>query len=144
MAGLLLNGKRAQTGWFVKTGDQIQLTLPDEVLPVWEKELERLWEDEHLAVVYKPAGMPVHSQERRSLRHALGFALQPTKELDALVQFEPVHRLDTRTQGLMLVAKTAKVRAGLGLDFADHQTIRKIYQCIVVGELTRWRVTSTN
>ena len=132
---ITLNGKRAQTGWFVKVGDHIQLSLPNEVLPVWEKELEKHWEDEHLAVVYKPAGMPVHSQERRSLRHALGFALQPTKELDALVQFEPVHRLDARTQGLMLVAKTAKVRAQLGVDFADHQSIRKVYQCIVVGEL---------
>ena len=133
---IVLNGKRAQTGWFVKVGDQIQLSLPDEVLPVWEKELEKLWEDEHVAVVYKPAGMPVHSQERRSLRHALGFALHAITEPDALMQFEPVHRLDARTQGLMLVAKTARARAQLGLDFADHQSIHKVYQCLVVGELT--------
>ena len=132
---ITLNGKRAQTGWFVKIGDEILLTLPDELLPVWEKELQKFWEDEHLAVVYKPAGMPVHSQERRSLRHTLGFALQATKERDALVQFEPVHRLDNRTQGLMLIAKTAAARAQLGLDFADHQSIHKVYQCVVVGEL---------
>ena len=132
---ITLNGKRAQTGWFVKLGDQIQLTLPDELLPVWERELDKMWEDEHLAVVYKPPGMPVHSQDRRSLRHTLGFALQPTKERDALVQFEPVHRLDARTQGLMLIAKTATVRGQLGLDFADHQSIHKVYQCLVVGEL---------
>ena len=95
-----------------------------------------------MAVVYKPAGMPVHSQERRSLRHALGFALQAITEPDALVQFEPVHRLDARTQGLMLVAKTARSRAQLGLDFADHQSIHKVYQCLVVGELTDGESTS--
>ena len=36
----------------------------------------------------------------------------------------------------MLIAKTAKARAQLGLDFADHQSIHKVYQCLVVGELT--------
>ena len=155
---ITLNGKRAQTGWFVKMGDVITLSLPNEILPVWEKPLEKYWEDEHLAVVYKPAGMPVHSQERRSLRHALGFALLPTSESDALVQFEPVHRLDMRTQGLMLIAKTARARAQLGLDFADHASIHKWYQCLVVGELedgeshepiddkvahSRWKVLET-
>lgn len=132
---ITLNGRRAQTGWFVKLGDKIEVSLPAEILPVWEKELEKLWEDEHLAVVYKPAGMPVHSQERRSLRHALGFALSPTLEEDALVQFEPVHRLDARTQGLMIIAKTGRARAQLGLDFADHTSIHKVYQCLVVGML---------
>ena len=132
---ITLNDKRAQTGWFVKIGDRIQVSLPAEILPVWEKELEKFWEDEHLAVVYKPAGMSVHSKDRRSLRHALGFALKATTERDALVQFEPVHRLDARTQGLMLIAKTAKARAQLGVDFADHQSIHKVYQCLVVGEL---------
>jgi len=155
---ITLNGKRAQTGWFVKMGDVIILSLPNEILPVWEKPLEKYWEDEHLAVVYKPAGMPVHSQERRSLRHALGFALLPTQEMDALIQFEPVHRLDMRTQGLMLIAKTARARAQLGLDFADHVSIHKWYQCLVVGELedgeshepiddkvahSRWKVLET-
>lgn len=133
---ITLNGRRAQTGWFVKVGDKIKVSLPAELLPVWEKELEKLWEDEYLAVVYKPAGMPVHSQERRSLRHALGFALTPTLEADALVQFEPVHRLDARTQGLMIIAKTGKARAQLGLDFADHTSIYKVYQCLVVGTLS--------
>ena len=132
---ITLNGKRAQTGWFVKIGDQIQLRLPLEVLPIWEKELNKFWEDESLAVIYKPAGMPVHSRDRRSLRHALGFALLPTNAIDALVQFEPVHRLDARTQGLMLIAKTAKARSQFGLDFAEHNKIVKVYQCLVVGEL---------
>ncbi len=130
---ITLNGKRAQSGWFVKKGDKINVSLPDEILPVWEHPLDVHWEDDHVAVVYKPAGMPVHSRERRSLRHTLGFALQPTSEIDALVQFEPVHRLDARTQGLMLISKTAKARAQLGLDFADHTSIHKMYQCLVVG-----------
>ncbi len=153
-----LNGQPAQTGWFVKEGDTIALSLPDEILPVWEHPIEIHYEDQYLAVVYKPAGMPVHSHERRSLRHTLGFVLQPTTVTDALVQFEPVHRLDARTQGLMLIAKTAGVRAQLGLDFADHQSIHKVYQCLVVGTLsdgeskepigdkeahTRWRVLGT-
>ncbi len=130
-----LNGKTIETSRFVKQGDQIKLMIPDELLPIWECEIQRLWEDEHLAVVYKPPGMRVHSQDGRSLRHTLGHVLQTSFELDALVQYEPVHRLDVRTQGLMLVAKTASSRATLGNWISDKTKIQKRYQCLVIGTI---------
>lgn len=150
-----LNGKRVETSRYVALGDQIVLMIPDEILPVWKYPIRRLWEDDHIAIVYKPPGIAVHSFDGRSLRHALGHVLQSSLELDSLVQFEPVHRLDVRTQGLMLVAKTASTRATLGNWMADKRKIQKRYQCLVIGSAqdgesqlpiddkeahTRWRV----
>ena len=153
-----LNGQRVESSRFVEVGDCIELTLPNEVIPVWEFPIDVLWEDEFMAVVYKPAGMPVHSNDGKSLRNTLGFVLQRTSEPDALIQFEPVHRLDARTQGLMLIAKTARARARLGEAFAERGQIHKWYQCLAVGSVnngestelldgkpahTRWRVVET-
>ena len=120
-----LNGKRVETSRFVTVGDQIALMIPDTILPVWKFSIRRLWEDDHLAIVYKPPGVPVHSHDGRSLRHALGHVLQSSLELDSLVQYEPVHRLDVRTQGLMLVAKTASIRSTLGNWMGDKSKIQK-------------------
>lgn len=153
-----LNGRRVESSRFVEVGDQITLSLPEAVIPVWEHPIDVLWEDEHLAVVYKPAGMPVHSHDGKSLRNTLGFVLQRTTEPDALVQFEPVHRLDARTQGLVLVAKTSRTRAALGLAMGEARSIQKWYQCLAVGLVadgvsrepldgqtahTEWRVLDT-
>lgn len=153
-----LNGQRVESSRFVEVGDCIELTLPEEVIPVWEHPIDVLWEDAHLAVVYKPGGVPVHSNDGKSLRNILGFVLERTTEADALIQFEPVHRLDARTQGLMLIAKTANARAVLGNAFTERGQIRKWYQCLSIGTLsdgssqepldgkdahTEWRVLDT-
>ena len=130
---ILLNQRKAETGRFLKNGDLITIKIPQSILEPWNAKLPVLYEDDFLAVVDKPPGMMVHSNEQKSLRNALLYALQTSSQADALVQPEPVHRLDRRTQGLILVAKTDGARKALAQMLEAHQ-IRKQYECLVVGK----------
>lgn len=112
-----------------------------------------LWEDSHLAVVIKPQGMPVfrtketgsllktqsldHSTEGSCLQSALPYSLSPVpydSNLQPLRRPRAVHRLDTGTGGLILVAKTRPALINLTDQFAQR-TVSKSYRAIVVGKL---------
>jgi len=102
--------------------------------PIWELALDILFEDEHMAVVVKPAGIPTNGNRHRSFEHALPGALQPTSEPGALSYPRPCHRLDVATSGLMLVAKTGQALARIGEQF-EQRRIEKTYRAIVSGWL---------
>lgn len=91
-----------------------------------------LYEDNHLAIVEKPAGIVTNGDRKRSLEHALSFNLTASTECDALVVPQPVHRLDLMTGGLVCVAKTRLARRQLGHEF-EHRRVHKRYRAIVVG-----------
>ena len=68
--------------------------------------LEVLYEDEHIGVVDKPAGLPSHGRSRRTLAAALPFALLPAgAAAGALPAPRHCHRLDKPTSGLVVCAK---------------------------------------
>lgn len=118
-----------------------------------------LLEDDVLAVVLKPAGVPTHGRQRRSLRGALPFCLEPSSAADALDAPQPVHRLDQQTSGLVVVGKTLGAVRAMSAAFAERR-VSKTYDALVVGEeldgeegvvdlaldgrpsRTRWRVVS--
>jgi 23S rRNA pseudouridine1911/1915/1917 synthase len=129
---LLLNEAVVEGGRFLKAGDRILLLAEEQELPILEMKLEVHYEDEHLAIVYKPAGIPVSGYQKRTLEMALPFNLSLSKEKDALAQPRPVHRLDLPTRGLLLIAKTASCRIALGEAFANG-TIHKRYQAVAMG-----------
>lgn len=129
---LLLNDEAVEGGRYLKEGDEITLLAEAESLPLLELDLELYFEDEHLAIVYKPAGIAVSGHQKRTLEMALPYNLQKSKELDALAQPRPAHRLDLPTRGLLLIAKTMKTRIALGQAFAEGQ-IQKRYQALVMG-----------
>ncbi|WP_455629095.1 pseudouridine synthase [Parabacteroides chinchillae] len=95
-----------------------------------ETELRILWEDEWLAVVDKPAGMPsvpgklhlnsVYSEMQKRYPEATG----------PLV----AHRLDMATSGLLIVAKTMEVYQNLQIQFSNR-TIRKCYIALLEGKV---------
>jgi 23S rRNA pseudouridine1911/1915/1917 synthase len=94
------------------------------------------WEDEHLAVVAKPAGLVVHAgaglRPEATLVDALrgaGLALAESEDAD-----RPgiVHRLDRGTSGLLVVAKTAAARQGLVRLFDAHG-VERVYWALVQG-----------
>jgi 23S rRNA pseudouridine1911/1915/1917 synthase len=94
-----------------------------------------VYEDQHLAVVMKPAGLvvhPGHGARRGTLVHALlgqGVALAPAGGTD-----RPgiVHRLDKGTSGLLLIAKTDEAHRALATMFARRE-IAKTYLALVWG-----------
>jgi len=126
-------------GWTLKPGMAIEGTIPEAEPSTLSGEsipIELVHEDEHLAVVLKPAGLvvhPGHGARKGTLVHALigrGLALAPAggRERPGIV-----HRLDKDTSGLLLVAKTDAAHRGLTRMFARRE-IGKTYLALVWGQ----------
>ena len=132
---ILLNGKIALSGeWLVK-GDKIEVKAQDfGAFKIFPLKFEVLFEDEFMAVIYKPAGFPVSGNYFKTIQNALPYNLSISKEEDALILPRPVHRLDKLTSGLLLVAKTRSAQINLGRQF-EAQQISKTYVALVKGSL---------
>ena len=95
-----------------------------------------VFEDEHLIVIDKPAGLVVHPAAgnldgtlvNALLHHCKG----QLSGIGGVVRPGIVHRIDKETSGLLVVAKTDKAHEGLARQFADH-SIERAYFAIVSG-----------
>ncbi len=94
------------------------------------------YEDEHLIVVDKPAGLVVHPAAGNldgtlvnALLHHCGGSLSG---IGGVARPGIVHRIDKDTSGLIVAAKTDRTHEGLAKQFALH-TIDRRYQAIVAG-----------
>jgi 23S rRNA pseudouridine1911/1915/1917 synthase len=87
-----------------------------------------LYEDEHLIVVDKPAGMAAHpapGSEDRTLVNALLFHCRGSLSgVGGVARPGIVHRLDKNTSGVMVAAKSDAAHAGLSALFARHDIVR--------------------
>ncbi|WP_409420591.1 tRNA pseudouridine(65) synthase TruC [Pseudaeromonas sp. ZJS20] len=92
-------------------------------------DLKLLYQDDHLVVVHKPAGLLVHRSwlDKGETR----FAMQMTRDLVGRHVF-PVHRLDRPTSGLLLFALDPQTANRLSQAFAQHQ-VSKEYLAVVRG-----------
>ena len=133
---LLVNGQTVEPSRFVYVNDEIILVESHARPPVYRLSLEVVWEDEWLAIISKPPGIPVNGNYARTIERALPFNLTATRAVDALTNPKPVHRLDAPTGGLLLVAKSAKSLMNLSRLF-ENGRIRKRYRAIVTGRLQR-------
>jgi len=130
---VMIEGKKGHTGDWVKSHQEIQLIDLDKApTKILKMPMEVLYEDAYLAVVFKPAGIPVSGNQFRTVENALLYNIQPSTALDALKQPRAAHRLDAPTSGLLLIAKTKQARISLGAQF-EAKTIEKRYQAIVLG-----------
>jgi 23S rRNA pseudouridine1911/1915/1917 synthase len=138
-----INGRVVLKGNKLRAGSTVLVTClkeagdnrvrPDSSVPV-----DLLFEDASLLAVNKPAGMAVHpltSEERGTLMNGL-VARYP--ELAALgdrpLMAGAVHRIDTDTSGLVLVARTAEAFEALRSQFVA-QTVEKLYLALVEGHV---------
>jgi RluA family pseudouridine synthase len=135
-AHILLNGAPVETGRYLEPGDEITLTeRPAALHKTYRLDLTVHFEDEHMAVVQKPAGIPVSGNYFKTIAQALPHNLKPSDVADALRIPLPVHRLDAPTSGLLLVAKTSGAMVELGRQFASRK-VKKVYHAIVFGHLS--------
>jgi 23S rRNA pseudouridine1911/1915/1917 synthase len=132
---VLVNGQPSQPHYRVQPGDLVQFTgAPRPPPPVYDVPIQVPWQDAHMAVVVKPPGLAVSGNRHRSLEHALLPWLEPSDQPDALPWPRPVHRLDVRTGGLVMVAKTARTRAALG-KILELREASKRYRALLLGRL---------
>lgn len=95
-----------------------------------------VFEDEHLIIVDKPAGLVVHPAAgnldgtlvNALLHHCRG----QLSGIGGVARPGIVHRIDKDTSGLLVVAKTDRAHEGLAAQFADHSIVRA-YLAVVGG-----------
>ncbi len=97
--------------------------------------LDICYEDEHLLVINKPAGLVVHPGAGNVGGTLLNGLLAHAAELENLPRAGIVHRIDKLTTGLLVVAKTLEAHTALTRALADHD-IRRSYVAVVTGVLT--------
>ena len=132
---LTLNGSPTSSARFVRPGDLLTLSVStDPRMPVLQLTIPVAYCDRWMAIVCKPAGLHARGNHRRTLHRALRANLPISSEPDALPDPAPIHRIDFRTTGLVMVARTASARVALSALF-EHRQIHKRYRAILVGRL---------
>jgi 23S rRNA pseudouridine1911/1915/1917 synthase len=134
---LTVNGGKAKPSMRIAGGEvlriETRLIAEGEVLPQ-DIPLNVLFEDEHLLVVNKPAGLVVHPAAGNwdgTLQNAL---LNFDRQLDTLPRSGIVHRLDKDTSGVMVVARSLKAHARL-VDQLQTRSMSRIYEALVKREI---------
>jgi len=123
----------------VAGGDELAVTIPaaEDPVPVGQDiALDILFEDEHLIVLDKPAGLVVHpapGNPDSTLVNALIAHCGPDfTGIGGVKRPGIVHRLDKDTSGVMVVAKTAEAHAGLVAQFSER-SVDRAYRAVVWG-----------
>lgn len=139
---ILVNDKAIKPSYKVKPGDIISIVLPEPVqyteLIAENIPLEIVFEDEHLMIVNKAAGMvvhPAHGNLNGTLMNALLFHFHKIKLKEKNLLEVPglVHRIDKNTSGLMVIAKTELAQSALAKEFFER-TIERKYIALVWGD----------
>lgn len=132
---LAVDGEVSESGRWVEPGSTVQWLEPQTARhrPL-RVEVPIAHEDDAMAVVVKPGGLVTMGAHPRTLERALPFVLRPSDAADRLARPRPVHRLDARTSGLVVVAKTRTALARLGQAF-EAREVDKRYRALVLGAL---------
>lgn len=136
-----VNGQPVKSSYRVKPGDVVTVELP---YPVRELELipepiplDILFEDDHLIVLNKQAGLVVHpgyGNYTGTLVNGLLYHFQHLPGGTGVNRPGLVHRLDKNTTGVMVVAKTDEALTHLASQFF-HRTIDRRYEALVWGNV---------
>ena len=98
--------------------------------------LDIVFEDAHLLVVDKPAGMVVHpaagNQDGTLVNALLHHCAGGLSGINGIARPGIVHRIDKDTSGLLVVAKSDAAHEGLARQFADHSITRR-YLAVCAG-----------
>lgn len=131
---LLHNSIPGTTGAWVNENDEIQFVDPQSKQPKpFPLDIEIIHEEDAFAVVLKPSGLVINGNQFRTLENALIDLLKKSEAPDALKWGRPVHRLDSATSGLVIIAKTLKAHREFGELFSMRK-IKKQYHAIVQGK----------
>lgn len=137
---IIVNGKAVKSNYRVKPLDVVSVVMDRpryelEIIPE-DIPLDIVYEDEHLLVVNKPAGLvvhPGHGNYSGTLVNALAYHFKDNPDYDVNdPRMGLVHRIDKDTSGLLVVAKTPDAKTALGKQFFNKTTQRE-YVAVVWG-----------
>ncbi len=134
---LRLNGAAAKPSTKVKSGDKIELKVPQEpnghqkILPQ-KVDFELIAENRDFIVVNKPPGVVVHPGAGNPDRTLLNGIINEFPELQYIPRGGLIHRIDKNTSGLLLIARNTQSYALLSR-ILQKRAISRIYLAIVNG-----------
>ncbi|MBQ8953422.1 MAG: RluA family pseudouridine synthase [Clostridia bacterium] len=138
---VLVDGQTpAKPGLALREGMTIELTLSEAKsvgLTPQDLPLDVVYQDEDLAVVYKPSGMVVHPAAGNpdgTMVNALMMKLDGLSGIGGELRPGIVHRIDKDTSGLLLVAKNDRSHLMLSEQIKAH-TVERAYRAILIGHM---------
>src|SRR5580765_4300651 len=135
-AGVLVDGLKREKSHRLVGGEEVEFEAPELEVPALAPEqmdLRIAYEDEHLLVVDKPAGLVVHPAPG----HTTGTLVHGLLALEVEGGDEPerpglVHRLDRDTSGVMVVARSQEAHRRLQ-ELVRERAVERAYLALVVG-----------
>jgi 23S rRNA pseudouridine1911/1915/1917 synthase len=134
--GRVLVGETQQrSSYKLRLGDSVVVELPDAVeLTAQEIDLPVIYQDDDVVVIDKPAGLMVHPARADSTLATVVDFMRPLTTDDDPDRPGIVHRLDSDTSGVLVLARTRVAKEALQRQFRNH-TIIKTYLALVIGRL---------
>lgn len=133
---ILINNQAARSKDKINGNEVITITPPfDEATLAFTPEdlpIKVIYEDEHVIVINKPAGLTVHPGAGNWSGTLLNGLLHHYPELSLIPRAGIVHRLDKDTTGLMVVARTFLAQFSLVQQLQDR-SVSRIYRAFVEG-----------
>ena len=130
--GVFINGVNVHMRAIVRTGDVVEVRLPEEAsenIRAYPMQLDVIYEDEWMIAVNKPAGMPTHPSRGNSLP-TLAEGIMAYFGEDFV--FRAVNRLDRDTGGIVLIAKDQISAARLSETMKRGGFCKK-YEAVIMG-----------
>jgi len=132
-----LDGREVRPRDPVRGGETVTLNVQLDVQTHSEPEdiaLDVLYEDEHVFVINKPAGLVVHPGAGNPAGTLVNALLHRDPSLNVLPRAGIVHRLDKDTSGVMVVARTLQAHTAL-IEQLSSREVHRQYLAVVVGSL---------
>ena len=150
-----VNGKKVNEKYILKNNDVVEMFLYEDKFKEFtatkdiynvKKTFKVLYEDNHVLIVYKPAGLLVHEDKNESvntLTNQVLSYLANKNELDLSRENTfipgPVHRLDRNTSGIVIFGKTLAALQVLNEMIKQRHCIEKSYLTICKGKVNQNR-----
>jgi 23S rRNA pseudouridine1911/1915/1917 synthase len=139
---ILVDNRQVKSNYRIKPGETISIVFPHPpretgILPE-DIPLDVIYEDEHILVINKEAGLVVHPGVGNFSGTLINALYYHFRDLPLFQSGEQrpglVHRLDKDTSGILLVAKTESAHHRLARQFFDRTT-RRTYHALVWGDV---------
>lgn len=134
---IVVNQSSAKANYRLRTGDHIQVTLPDpkEVNLVPENiPLDIIYEDADILIINKPKGMVVHpaaGHDTGTLVHGILYHCKDgLSSINGVLRPGIVHRIDKDTTGLLVVCKNDMAHQSLAEQLKVHSITRTYYAIV--------------
>ncbi|EHT1793820.1 RluA family pseudouridine synthase [Staphylococcus pseudintermedius] len=135
-----VNGKAVKSNYKLKLGDRIEITekeLVEAGIQAENLNLDIYYEDDDVAIVYKPKGMVVHPSPGHytgTLVNGLMYQIKNLSGINGEIRPGIVHRIDKDTSGLLMVAKNDVAHRSL-VEQLMAKTVKRKYIALVHGHI---------